>query len=290
MTKSSAGEVRVGIGGWVYAPWRGVFYPKGLPQKRELEYASRALNSIEINSTFYGSQKPASFIKWYRETPDDFVFAVKGPRFSTNRKVLAEAGSSIERFLDSGLSELKHKLGPINWQFSTTKSFDPGDFEAFLALLPRQLDGLPLKHAVELRHESFRDLRALRLLEKYQVAAIIAADSKYPEFVSLSAPFVYLRAMGTQASEPLGYSRASMERWATRAHSLAQGIIPEDFQRSIFGPTNVAAAPSPSSAQTSQLKHSTPAPSPRSVYLYFISGHKEKNPTAAATLLKALSH
>ncbi len=147
--------IRIGIGGWNFAPWRGGFYPDGLPQRRELEFASRALSSIEINATYYGSQKPASFQKWHDETPDDFVFAVKGPRFTTNRRVLAEAGDSIARFLNSGVTRLGAKLGPINWQFPETKAFDPDDFGAFLDLLPASHDGIPLRHAVELRHDSF---------------------------------------------------------------------------------------------------------------------------------------
>src|SRR5207253_8476994 len=139
--------IRVGIGGWVYRPWRGVFYPKGLPQARELAHASRQLTSIEINGTFYGTQKPESFLRWAEETPDDFVFSLKGPRYATHRRVLAEAGSSIERFFASGVLELKSKLGPILWQFPPTKAFDADDFAAFLGLLPPRLDGTTLRHA-----------------------------------------------------------------------------------------------------------------------------------------------
>ncbi len=135
------GKIRIGVGGWVFEPWRSSFYPADLPHSRELEYASRQLTSIEINSTYYGSQKPESFAKWHDETPDDLVFAVKGPRFATNRRKLAEAGPSIERFFASGVMELKNKLGPINWQFLPTKKFDPDDFAAFLDLLPANVDG-----------------------------------------------------------------------------------------------------------------------------------------------------
>jgi uncharacterized protein YecE (DUF72 family) len=147
--------IRVGIGGWVFKPWRGAFYPEGLPQARELDYASRKLTAIEINGTFYSTQKPDSFRKWAGETPDDFVFSLKAPRFATHRRVLAEAGESIERFFSSGVTELKGKLGPILWQFHPGKKFEPDDFGAFLRLLPRRLDGKPVRHAVEVRHESF---------------------------------------------------------------------------------------------------------------------------------------
>lgn len=145
----------MGIGGWVFPEWRDNFYPEGLSQKRELEYASGKLTAIDINGTYYGSQKPDTFAKWHDETPDGFVFTLKGPRFATNRRVLAEAGQSISRFVDSGIARLQGKLGPINWQFMATKKFDAADFEAFLALLPRSVDGLALRHAVEVRHDSF---------------------------------------------------------------------------------------------------------------------------------------
>jgi uncharacterized protein YecE (DUF72 family) len=177
----TAGAIRVGIGGWTYAPWRGTFYPEKLPQKRELEYAASKLTSIEINGTFYGSQKPQTFIKWREETPDGFVFSVKGPRFATNRRVLAEAGESIDRFFASGVMELKEKLGPINWQFAGTKKFDAADFEAFLALLPKESDGRKIRHAVEVRHNSFHDSDFVALAREHGVAIVLAGDSEYPQ-------------------------------------------------------------------------------------------------------------
>jgi uncharacterized protein YecE (DUF72 family) len=154
MANTSSGIIRAGIGGWTYEPWRGVFYPEKHPQKRELEYASRRLSSIEINGTYYGAQKPESFAKWFEETPDDFVFSLKAPRYATNRNVLADAGETIERFFSGGVLELKHKLGAINWQFMPTKKFDPEDFEAFLKLLPKEAGGFSLRHAVEVRHKA----------------------------------------------------------------------------------------------------------------------------------------
>jgi uncharacterized protein YecE (DUF72 family) len=144
-----AGKIYVGIGGWTFEPWRGVFYPEDLTQKRELEYASRKLTSIEINGTYYSSFKPASWAKWRDDTPAGFVFAVKASRFCTNRRVLAEAGESVSRFFAQGIVELKDRLGPVNWQFMGTKKFDPEDFEAFLKLLPREVGKLPLRHALE---------------------------------------------------------------------------------------------------------------------------------------------
>src|SRR6202011_4586254 len=148
---NSGPGIGVGSGGWVFPPGRGVFYPPALPQARELAHASRQVTSIEINGTFYGSQKPASFRRWYAETPEDFVFSVKGPRFATHRRALGEAGSSLERFFASGVLELREKLGPILWQFPPTTQFDEQNFAAFLDLLPTDLDGRPIRHVVEVR-------------------------------------------------------------------------------------------------------------------------------------------
>ena len=172
--------IKVGIGGWVFEPWRGVFYPDGLPQKRELEHASRAVTSIEINGTYYGTQKPESFRKWAAETPDDFVFALKGSRYTTNRRVLAEAGESIRRLIDSGITELGDKLGPINWQFMETKAFAPEDFEAFLALLPKTEGSRRLRHAVEVRHDSFKTAEFVALASRYGVAIVLADSDSFP--------------------------------------------------------------------------------------------------------------
>src|SRR4249920_2602285 len=185
--------IRVGIGGWVYEPWRGVFYPKGLPHARELSPASRNVTSIEINGTFYGTQKPASFRRWADETPDDFVFSLKGPRYATHRRVLAEAASSIERFFASGVLELKSKLGPLLWQFAPTKSFDADDFAAFLALLPHRLDGRALRHAVEVRHESFLTPAFVELLRKHSVAVATVDSDKHPLIADVTSDFVYAR-------------------------------------------------------------------------------------------------
>jgi uncharacterized protein YecE (DUF72 family) len=266
-TTKNAGTIRVGIGGWTFEPWRGLFYPKDLVQKRELEYASQQLTSIEINGTFYGSQKPSTFAKWHDETPDDFVFSLKAPRFSTNRRVLSEAGESIERFLASGVLELKDKLGPINWQFATTKQFDAEDFEGFLKLLPAKVEGHQIRHAVEVRHESFRDEAFVALARKYGVAIVMSGDSEYPQIADVTAPFVYARIMGTTEGEVQGYDSKALDQWTKRAREWASGVTPKGLE-------TVAKA--------------APKDTPRDVYLYVISGFKAHNPAAAMALLKRL--
>lgn len=267
MARDAGPSIRIGIGGWTYEPWRGAFYPKDLTQKRELEYASRKLTSIEINGTFYGSQKPESFAKWHDETPDDFVFALKGPRFATNRRVLAEAGESVERFFASGVLELKDKLGPINWQFAPTKKFDPADFEGFLKLLPKTIGGRVIRHALEVRHESFRTADFVALARDHGAAIVVAGDSHYPQIADITAPFVYARIMGTRESEKLGYSRKALDAWVARARVWAAGRSPEDLD-----------------AVTPQ-KASKTGPE---VFLYVISGFKERNPAAAMAMIEKL--
>src|SRR5580704_15242127 len=230
MAGKPKGVIRIGVGGWTYEPWRGTFYPADLIQKRELEYASRHLTSIEVNGTFYGAQKPETFAKWRDETPDGFVFSLKAPRFATNREVLADAGRTVARFLAGGVLELKDKLGPINWQFLPTKRFDPADFEAFLKLLPSEMSGRGLRHVVEVRHESFRTPEFLALARSFEVSVVIAGDSDYPQIADPTAPFVYARIMGTQAKESAGYGDAAIQRWADRAKSWAAGQAPKDLQ------------------------------------------------------------
>jgi uncharacterized protein YecE (DUF72 family) len=264
---SEQGTIRVGIGGWTYEPWRRSFYPEGLAQKRELEHASRQMTSIEINGTYYGAQKPESFARWHDETPEGFVFSLKAPRFATNRRVLAEAGGSIEKFISGGLMELKDKLGPINWQFMATKQFDPVDFEAFLKLLPASHEGRALRHAVEVRHESFRNVDFIAMLRDHGVAAVVAGDSTYPRIADLTAPFVYARIMGTVEEEPLGYGAPALDRWAARARQWARGEGAEGLE---------------------QVGGADPSPTPRDVYLYVISGHKRRNPRAAMALIERL--
>jgi uncharacterized protein YecE (DUF72 family) len=250
MAKGKAGRIFVGVGGWNFAPWRGSFYPKGLTQARELHHMSRELTSIEINSTFYGLQKPATFKKWHDETPDGFVFSVKAPRFVTHRKSLASAASSIERFLDSGVLQLGAKLGAINWQLAPEKQFDANDLAEFLALLPREVEGRRLRHALEARHESFDCEEFAALTRKHEIAVIEAGDSEYPRIEARTAPFSYLRVMGTKASTPKGYPPSGLARWRERAQTLARD---------------------------------------GDVFLYFISGAKERNPHAARALIAELA-
>jgi uncharacterized protein YecE (DUF72 family) len=262
---AARGKIRIGVGGWTYEPWRGAFYPEGLTQKRELEYASSKLTTIEINGTYYGSQKPESFAKWRDETPDDFVFSLKATRYATNRRVLAEAGPTIERFFRSGVTELKSKLGPINWQFATTKRFDPDDFAAFLKLLPKSVDGIAIRHAVEVRNDSFKTAEFVALARAHGVAVVMSGDSEYPQIADATAPFVYARIMGTTEAETAGYSTEALDRWAGRAKTWAAGGAPPDLKT---------------------LALTEPYPAARDVFLYVISGFKERNPAAAMALIE----
>ncbi len=244
-----SGKIHVGIGGWTYEPWRGVFYPEGLAQKRELEYASRRLSSIEINGTYYSTFKPASWAKWREETPDGFVFSVKASRYCTNRKELSGASESITRFIGQGLSELKDRLGPINWQFMGTKKFDAEDFEGFMKLLPREVDGLSLRHALEVRHASFADKKFYDLARRYNAAIVFADDENFPEIDEPTADFTYARLMRTQEDVKTGYTNAELGRWATRAKAWAKK---------------------------------------GDVFVYFISGAKIRAPAAAEALIAKL--
>jgi uncharacterized protein YecE (DUF72 family) len=259
--------IRVGIGGWVYEPWRGVFYPKGLPHARELAYASRQLSTIEINGTFYGTQKPESFRRWTADTPDDFVFSLKGPRYATHRRVLAEAGESIERFFASGVLELKEKLGPVLWQFPPTKAFDPEDFAAFLALLPPTIEGRPIRHAVEVRHKSFAAPEFIDVLRTRSVAAALVESDKHPLLADVTSDFIYARLQQTSEKVKTGYRPAALDVWAKRAQSWESGKAPDDLP-TIAGP----------------------GPSPRKldVFIYMISGAKVRAPAAAMALLDRL--
>ncbi len=212
-----AGRLYIGIGGWTYEPWRGIFYPEDLSKKRELEFASRAVTSIEINGTYYSTFKPESWIKWREETPPGFVFSVKASRFCTNRKELAGGGESVERFLQQGLTELGDKLGPINWQFAGTKKFDPVDFAAFLKFLPRKLGKLALRHALEVSHESFRTDQFFELARKHNAAIVLREEEGEEAFDERTADFAYARLSRSTEAHDTGYSPAGLDAWTKKA-------------------------------------------------------------------------
>ena len=243
------GTIRIGVGGWTFEPWRGTFYPAGLAHKRELEFASRALTSIEINGTYYSTFKPDSWRRWRDETPDGFVFAVKASRFCTNRKALAGAGESIDRFIAQGLTELGDKLGPINWQFMATKKFDAGDFAAFVALLPKEKDGIALRHAVEVRHASFATPAFYDLAARHGVAIVYAKDEDFPEIDQPTANFTYARLMASREALESGVTAPELDGFARQLRGWAK-------RGDVFG--------------------------------YFISGAKLRNPAAAQALIKKL--
>lgn len=261
--------IRVGIGGWNYAPWRGNFYPDDLVHKLELHYASRQVTAIEVNATYYGTQKPASFARWHDDSPDGFVFSLKASRYATNRRVLAEAGESIDRFLKSGIAELGAKLGPIVWQFAPNKRFDPADFETFLQQLPDKVAGLDLSHALEVRHESFMCGEFIALARKYRAATVYTDASDFPSFADRTGDLIYARLMNADTRFKDGYAPKALERWAETARIWAQGETAEDLPQLEQAPATSARAP-------------------KDVFLFFINGAKERAPAAAMALLQRL--
>ncbi len=246
--------IYVGIGGWTYEPWRGTFYPVGLAHAKELEYASHQLTSIEINSTYYGTQKAESFARWRDATPAGFVFSVKGARFITNRRVLAEAEPLIARFFASGVMTLQEKLGPVNWQFMPAKRYERDDFERFLKLLPQELHGRPIRHAVEVRHESFRTPEFMALLRDYGVAPVITDDEAFPQLPDVTTSFAYVRLRHCVQDVETGYTNEALKTWAQRARDWAEQQEPRS----------------------------------RDVFLYMINGFKPKAPIAAMALIRCL--
>jgi uncharacterized protein YecE (DUF72 family) len=245
-------RIRVGVGGWTYEPWRDNFFPKGLSHSKELEYASRKLTAIEVNGTYYSTFKPTTFAKWRDETPDDFVFSLKANRFATNRKLLATAGESIERFVASGIAELRHKLGPIVWQFMPTKQFDAADFEAFLALLPKQVDGRPLRHVLDVRHVSFHSPEYLPLARRYGCATVHTDSDKFPAIADAESDLAYIRLMRSASDCPTGYPTDAIAQWSTGAKAwIGNGAA-------------------------------------REAYVFFINGAKERAPAAAMEMIRLL--
>jgi len=261
-------HIYLGIGGWTFAPWRGVFYPKGLPHAKELAYASERLTSIEVNGTFYRTQSPATFRKWASEVPDGFVFSIKGSRFVTNRRVLKEAGESIERFLNSGVTELGPKLGPLLWQFAPFKKFDEPDFRAFLALLPEKHDGRKLRHVIEVRHDSFRAPAFVALLREFNASVVCAEHETYPGIPDVTSDFVYLRLQKGKDTIATGYPPKELDAWARRFETFASGSVPKDLEQV-----------DPKSA---------PKAAPRDVFAYVIHEGKVRAPAAAMALIERL--
>lgn len=243
--------IRVGVGGWTYEPWRGVFYPEGLAQKRELEYAAQQLTAIEINATYYGRQKPQSWVNWAAAVPKGFKFTIKASRYSTARKILAEGKQSVETFLGQGFTALGDRLGPINWQFADGKTFERDDFARFLDLIPDAQDGVPLRHALEVRHESFTDPAFLDLARARNMAVVFADSYDFPHIEEQTADFTYVRLQRAIDNVATGYDAGAMEGVAAQARRWAEGG--------------------------------------RDVFIYFISGDKVRNPAAAQALIAELA-
>ncbi len=288
---TDSGRVRIGISGWRYAGWRGSFYPKELRQRDELSYASRHFDTIEINGTHYSLQRPEFFARWYDETPDDFVFAIKGSRFITHLKQLREVETPLANFFASGVLRLEEKLGPFLWQFSPRFRFDAERFDYFLGLLPRdsaaaaalaehhdhRLKGRawtktgrkrPLRHAVEIRHPSFLDPAFVRLLRRHKIALVFADTVDWPYAEDVTAEFLYLRLHGSEELYASGYDDDALDRWAARIRCWSQGLEPND----------------------AKLIDATARPHRRArdVYVYFDNDAKVRAPFDAQSLRKRL--
>jgi uncharacterized protein YecE (DUF72 family) len=210
-------EVRIGIGGWNYPPWRGTFFPEKWPQSRELEYASSQFRTLEINATFYGRQAPKSWEKWASTVPDGFQFAIKGSRFCVSRGKLAEGREGVDNFFAQGMAALGPKLGPILWMFAARRQFDPDDIAGFIDLLPERLDGLPLRHVIEPHHESFRDQRFFDLCKARNVAVVYGDADEVPCMNEPTADFAYARLKRMSEDRPAGYDDASLAAFETLA-------------------------------------------------------------------------
>jgi uncharacterized protein YecE (DUF72 family) len=266
---NATGAIRVGVGGWSYEPWRETFYPRDVPKKRELEYASRQLTMIEVNATFYRLQKPSVFAGWRDQTPEDFVFAVKAPRYATTRPTLAEAGPAIERFVESGLTELGARLGPLLWQLAPTKRYARDEIETFLALLPREIGGRRARHVIEPRHESFAAAPFIEQLRRHQMSAVFADSDEYPSIADVTSDFVYARLMRSEAVIETGYAAADLDAFAAMAAAWSRGEEPKGLPHLATGSMQAR---------------------PRDVYVLFINGAKERAPAAARALLTRLQN
>jgi uncharacterized protein YecE (DUF72 family) len=245
-------RIHVGVGGWTFEPWRNNFYPAGLPHSKELQYASRQLTAIEVNGTFYSTFKPATFAKWRDETPEGFVFSLKAHRFTTHRRQLASAQEGIERFVGSGIEQLGDKLGPLLWQFMPTMPFRPDDVDAFLALLPREVAGRPLRHVLDVRHPSFATEEYLELLARHGCTTVYTDSDKFPAIPHARSELAYLRLMRSASEIPNGYATQDIAPWVRGAREWAE-----------LGERNEA-------------------------FVFFISSAKERNPAAAMEFLRQL--
>nr|WP_242006858.1 DUF72 domain-containing protein [Lysobacter ruishenii] len=259
--------MRVGIGGWVYAPWRDNFYPKELVQRRELEFASRHVTAIEINGTYYGTQKPETYARWAAETPDGFVFSAKAPMRIMQSRALAKTGPQVEDFL-GGIAALGDRLGPIVWQFDSGVRLQRDDFEAFLALLPTRAHGRRWRHVLDVRDPAFVDAGFIALARRHGMATVFTDSDEYPSFADVTADFVYARLMRSRPGEATGYPAGELDRWARHARTWGGGGQPEDLPC---------------------LSNDAPPEVPREVFVYFISAAKERNPAAAMALLQRLT-
>jgi len=267
--KIRAGQIRAGMGGWTFEPWEGTFYPEKLAKKKQLEFASRAVPTIEVNGTYYSGFRPETYAKWAAETPADFVFSIKGNRFVTNRKVLSEAGESMKKFFAQGLEELGPKLGPIVWQFAPTKKFDAADFEGFLKLLPAKHAGLHLRHALEVRNASFAAPEFVALAEKHGCAICYAHHHDYPEFADITADFVYARLQKGEDAIATAYKPKELDGWVARAKLWAEGGQPADL-------------PYADPSRTAKKE-------PRDVFVYIIHEGKLRAPQGAMAFMQRVN-
>lgn len=259
--------IRVGIGGWTFAPWRDNFYPKGLVQRRELEYASRKLTAIEINGTYYGTQKPSTYAKWAAETPEGFMFSAKAPMRIMQSRKLEKTGPQIEDFL-GGIASLGDRLGPIVWQFDAGQHLQRDSFADFLDLLPKQMEGRALRHVLDVRDQEFVNADYLELARKHGMATVFTDSLEYPSFADVTADFVYARLMRSRSNIATGYGNEELDNWARRAHAWANGEQPADLPY-------LAAERAPQSK--------------RDAFVFFISAAKERNPAAAMALIERLT-
>ena len=263
------GTIRAGFGGWTFDPWNTSFYPPRLAKRRQLEFASRQAPTIEINGTYYRDQKPATFANWAAEVPEGFVFSVKANRFTTIKKVLAESGESINRFVNSGVTELGGHLGPIVWQFAPTKKFDADDFGVWLDLVPHEHDGMRLRHALEVRHPTFLNPDFVALARSHNVAIVCAHHKKYPEIADVTSDFVYARLQRGTGDIDICYPPDEMNCWARRAKLWAEGETPDDLPYAA------------GCSDTSRM--------PRDVFVYFIHEGKVRAPHGAMAFMELVT-